>query len=99
MNPFSPPPERQQLPGMCAAFLACPGCPQSGINVDSPETAADLLSMRAALEHARYRLSPMRWREVYCTAYEGIGAALERMSKHALNEAAHLPLRILPELE
>jgi hypothetical protein len=99
MNPFSPPPELKQLPGMCSAFLACPGCPQSGINIDSPETAADLLSMRAVLEQARYRLSPVRWREVYRTAYEGIGAALERMSKHALNEGAQLPLRLLPELE
>jgi hypothetical protein len=99
MDPFSPPPELKQQPGLCTAFLACPSCPQSGINVDSPETAADLLSMRAALEDARHRLSPTRWRELYSTAYEGIGAALKRMSKRVLNEAAHLPLRVLPELE
>ncbi len=98
-DPFEPPPELGQAAGMCSAFLACPTCPQAGLNIDSPKTASELLNLKRALHDARDRLPPARWRAAYLTAFEVIESCLEQFDASILEESALLPVTSVPELE
>lgn len=68
LDPFSPPVDLHQQPGMCAAYGACPACPLAAVDTTLSSSACDLLLLAAAITKllGRQQLDPRRvgfWRE------------------------------------
>ena len=49
LDPYRPPEDLLQLPGMCAAYGSCPTCPQACVDVSLPSSACDLVLLSDAI--------------------------------------------------
>lgn len=101
IDPFNPPAELRQLPGMCAAYGACPACPLASVDVTLPSSACDLLLLRDALTSRldRQDTDPRRvsfWR-LQKDALETIW--LPRIAASVLREASRVRSFKLPMAE
>ncbi|PTM51073.1 phage integrase family protein [Phreatobacter oligotrophus] len=68
LDPFSPPVDLHQQPGMCAAYGACPACPLAAVDTTLSSSACDLVLLAAAIAKllGTQQLDPRRvgfWRE------------------------------------
>jgi len=75
-DPWSPPENLGQKPGMCAAYGACPTCPLASIDRLCPTSLAYILRLRNDIRDAKEDpdMDPHRWLQVW------------RPRMHALND-------------
>jgi hypothetical protein len=66
-DPYNPPQELGQEPGMCAAYGACPTCPLVGVDRTCPTSLALVLRIRNQLKSAAKNpdTDPYRWTRIW----------------------------------
>ena len=92
LDPYRPPEDLRQLPGMCAAYGACPTCPQASVDVSLPSSACDIALLSDAIRTwiGRQDADPRRvpfWRQ-QLDALESVW--LPRFPSTVLAEAAQI---------